>query len=296
MPPGLSDLVLDTQIRVEFDSQVVFRFTFESSRVPGKYVRRQERRQAWKEDRFLGGGSFGDVYLHKCSSSENETQLQAVKTIDKARMAKQKIDFYKEIEAIAKFSQRKYHDLPFVEFLGWYESEKSVFIAMEYIQYGDLNSCLTQSLPEEEARKIAYQVVEGLVFLHANSFVHRDIKPKNIFVVQMGPEWLVKIGDFGMSKRTNENSSLRTIGGTQAFLAPEMQGILPPEEEEGSLNYHYTESVDMWALGVTTFYLLFHDYPFSLKQPTQPRMLQLHRGGDGTECPKKAVFKKGIGE
>lgn len=65
-----------------------------------------------------------------------------------------------------------------MEFLGWYESEKSVFIAMEYIKYGDLHSCLTKSLPEEEARKIAYQVVDGLVFLHANSFVHRDIKPK----------------------------------------------------------------------------------------------------------------------
>lgn len=65
-----------------------------------------------------------------------------------------------------------------MEFLGWYESEKSIFIAMEYIQYGDLNSCLTESLPEDEARKIAYQVVDGLVFLHANSFVHRDIKPK----------------------------------------------------------------------------------------------------------------------
>lgn len=93
-------------------------------------------------------------------------------------------------------------------------------------------------------------------------------------MVQKGPEWLVKIGDFGMSKRINENSSLRTMRGTQAFLAPEMLGILPPEEEEGSLSYHYTESVDMWALGVTIFYLLFHEYPFSLKQPNKlPRYI-----------------------
>lgn len=49
---------------------------------------------------------------------------------------------------------------------------------MEYIEHGDLSSHLKQPLPEEEARTITFQLVEGLMFLHANAFVHRDVKPK----------------------------------------------------------------------------------------------------------------------
>lgn len=49
-------------------------------------------------------------------------------------------------------------------------------------------------------------------------------------------------------------------------MAPEIQGFLPPEEQDESIAYNFTQSIDMWSLGVTTFFLLFHDYPFSLKQ------------------------------
>lgn len=53
-----------------------------------------------------------------------------------------------------------------------------MFLAMEYIEHGDLGSYLAQPLPEDEVRKITFQVVEGLLCLHNNDFVHRDIKPK----------------------------------------------------------------------------------------------------------------------
>lgn len=42
---------------------------------------------------------------------------------------------------------------------------------------GDLQRYLTKPLPESEARRITFQVLEGLEFMHDNGFVHRDIKP-----------------------------------------------------------------------------------------------------------------------
>jgi calcium/calmodulin-dependent protein kinase I len=60
---------------------------------------------------------------------------------------------------------------------GWFEQEHSIYIAMEYLELGDLQRYLAVPLPESDARQITSQVLEGLGFMHENGFVHRDIKP-----------------------------------------------------------------------------------------------------------------------
>jgi WD40 repeat protein len=70
-----------------------------------------------------------------------------------------------------------------------------------------------------------------------------------------GPDWWVKIADFGISKRATEGlTALRTITGTPAFTAPEVLGFIQssdrPEEDA------YTNAVDIWSLSVVTFLVL----------------------------------------
>jgi calcium/calmodulin-dependent protein kinase I len=65
----------------------------------------------------------------------------------------------------------------FVKFFGWYENGDFVFIIMEYMKHGDLESHLKGPLPEEEACHITLQLAEGLQSLHDNGFAHRDLKP-----------------------------------------------------------------------------------------------------------------------
>ncbi|KAJ5607563.1 hypothetical protein N7537_004182 [Penicillium hordei] len=266
MESALTDLVTDTKFRVEFKSDLVYRFTFQSSDSRRRIVRREEKKEVWKEEKPVGSGSYGSIWAHKCLTSEDQGELQAVKKISRKSLSSDGIDFFKELEAIAKFSQRKYHGL-FVEYFGWYENDDSVFIVMEYLQRGDLGSCLKMPLPEIEAREITFQIAEGLQELHENGFVHRDLKPQNIFIVKPGPKWWVKIGDFGFSKRVKENSSLRSMVGTRLFLAPEVQMIYPPRVDETSAVFRYSTKVDIWSLGVMVFYILFHEFPFTLKDP-----------------------------
>lgn len=65
----------------------------------------------------------------------------------------------------------------FVKAFGWFEDEHAVFIAMEYIKYGDLHHNLNAPLSEPDAQVITFQILEGLGFMHQNSFAHRDLKP-----------------------------------------------------------------------------------------------------------------------
>jgi serine/threonine protein kinase len=55
-----------------------------------------------------------------------------------------------------------------------------VFLAMEYVQLGDLEKNLPISgrLPEMEVQQITKQILDGLHIMHTESFAHRDLKPQ----------------------------------------------------------------------------------------------------------------------
>jgi serine/threonine protein kinase len=48
---------------------------------------------------------------------------------------------------------------------------------MEYAPYGDLEECVKESIPEQEAQTIAFQLIEALTIMHRKNFTHRDLKP-----------------------------------------------------------------------------------------------------------------------
>lgn len=75
-------------------------------------------------------------------------------------------------------------------------------------------------------------------------------------VVNKGPPWFVKIADFGISKRRQEDvTTLHTLQrGTLGFAAPEVFGF-------GS-DKKYTFSVDMWSLGAVAYRILTQSTPF----------------------------------
>lgn len=65
-------------------------------------------------------------------------------------------------------------------FLGWFEDHDSIYLAMEYIEHGDLGQYIrgNPARAKEGATEIASQILEGLVVLHGREICHRDIKPQ----------------------------------------------------------------------------------------------------------------------
>lgn len=165
-----------------------------------------------------------------------------------------------------------------VRFLGWYENVDFVFIAMEYIEYGDLSQYQRTSgaLSLSNARDITRQLLEGLAVLHEMKICHRDLKPQvrtphhppslpssatlrilqNVLIASLQPIW-VKLSDFGVSK-SRKGTVLHTRIGSQGYFAPELLGILPVRDMKNT----YTNAVDIWALGCIVHELLTVEIPF----------------------------------
>ena len=124
--------------------------------------------------------------------------------------------------------------------------------------------------------RIAFRdTVLGLQYLHYQGIVHRDIKPPNLLATK---DHRVKISDFGVSylgrpihdgepgeevseheaqDLDDEAKELAKTVGTPAFYAPELCVTEPMEEA-----LPVTKAIDVWALGVTLFCMLFARTPF----------------------------------
>lgn len=255
----VSDLVVDSEIDATWNPST--NQTTQIRRAAGtKPSRRREKtEEIWERKHELGGGAYGTVWLEECFtvSSQQEPRLRAVKEIRKHHSVPTSA-FHRELEAIAKFSHDKFADC-FVRSFGWFQNETALFITMEYLEHGDLRHYIVRPFPEPEARLIAMQLVEALQSMHKSGFAHRDLKPGNILVVHRGPRWWVKICDFGISKRVEGSTALRTMEvGTMGYMAPEVLGMFTLEDlqENQTEVAAYTSAVDLWALGEITHKLL----------------------------------------
>ena len=91
--------------------------------------------------------------------------------------------------------------------------------------------------------------MEGIAYLHDNNVAHRDIKLDNILLDGHGN---IKLGDFGVSRKIEENEILFEQCGTPAYIAPEI--ISDEGYKEGT--------VDIWSAGVVLFAMLYGNVPF----------------------------------
>lgn len=104
-----SDLVNDSKLFVRFSTKHTHHVVFESDDRPGQRVRRQRKEESWERVKHLGKGGGGSVWLEHCLSLSVDSQpkTRAVKAIPKESSLSQTIDYRRELEAIAKFSQTK---------------------------------------------------------------------------------------------------------------------------------------------------------------------------------------------
>ena len=112
---------------------------------------------------------------------------------------------------------------------------------------------------------LARQILDGVGHAHAHHLVHRDLKPDNLLLVDMGGWERVKIIDFGIVKLTGDAATafgaaaLTNTGlvvGTPAYMAPEQ-----------ALGRTIDARTDLYAVGVILFEMLIGRLPFHDSDP-----------------------------
>ena len=130
------------------------------------------------------------------------------------------------------------------------------FLVMELLKGKTLYHRLLEGpLSLQEAVAVIVPVCHALSAAHAEGFVHRDVKPENIYLTQrpMG-RFGIKVLDFGITRFRTENTRLTKMG--QALGSPL---YMAPETCRGEAIDH---RADIYSLGVLIYQLICGQLPF----------------------------------
>lgn len=179
----------------------------------------------------IGEGTYGVVYKARDRASN------AVVALKKIRLETE--DEGVPSTAIREISLLKELTHPnIVKLLDIVHHDAKLYLIFEFLDL-DLKKYMdsTQGLAKSLIKSYLHQLVDGIRFCHAHRILHRDLKPQNLLIDQLGT---LKLADFGLARAFG--IPLRTYTHEVVTL-----WYRSPEILLGSK--HYSTSVDMWSVG-----------------------------------------------
>ncbi|XP_039183974.1 cyclin-dependent kinase 3 isoform X2 [Crotalus tigris] len=181
----------------------------------------------------IGEGTYGVVYKAR---NKQTGQLVALKKI--------RLDSETEgvpstaIREISLLKELKHPNI--VRLLDVVHNQKKLYLVFEYLNQDlkkYMDSSRTGELPLSLVKSYLYQLLQGVSFCHSHRVIHRDLKPQNLLINEMGA---IKLADFGLARAFGV--PLRTYTHevvTLWYRAPEI--LLGCK--------YYSTAVDIWSIG-----------------------------------------------
>ncbi|XP_004432837.2 PREDICTED: cyclin-dependent kinase 3 isoform X3 [Ceratotherium simum simum] len=181
----------------------------------------------------IGEGTYGVVYKAK---NKETGQLVALKKI--------RLDLETEgvpstaIREISLLKELKHPNI--VRLLDVVHSEKKLYLVFEFLSQDlkkYMDSTPASELPMHLVKSYLFQLLQGVNFCHSHRVIHRDLKPQNLLINELGA---IKLADFGLARAFGV--PLRTYTHEVVTL-----WYRAPEILLGSK--FYSTAVDVWSIG-----------------------------------------------
>jgi beta-lactam-binding protein with PASTA domain/predicted Ser/Thr protein kinase len=207
--------------------------------------------QRYRLKEKIGSGGMAEVFLADDLLLERQVAVKVLHSqfaTDPAFIQR----FRHEAQAAANLNHPN-----IVSIYDWGNEGDLYYIVMEYVEGRNLKEILTADgriLPERAA-EIAAEICAALQFAHRQNLVHRDIKPHNIVITNMGQ---VKVMDFGIARAGAGEGITQTgmVMGTPQYISPEQAQGLAVDGRS-----------DIYSLGVVLYEMLVGKVPFDDPNP-----------------------------
>ena len=222
----------------------------------------------------LGRGGFSLVYLARHKQTNEQVALKVM--LPKVAANQRAVNWF--LREVENMKVLKHPNVVGLKEFGY--ADETFFFTMEYCDGGSVVDLMEKrgfsTLPIGEAVAIILQVLDGLTYTHnaeipnvrladgsfakGRGLIHRDLKPGNIFLANVGGKQVAKIGDYGLAKAFDQaglsgQTMTGNVVGTPYFM-PRQQVV----------NYKYAQpDVDVWAAAACLYVMITGYSPRNLQ-------------------------------
>ena len=215
----------------------------------------------------LGSGATGIVY----EATRDDGLVVALKVIRRelADLPQVRERLRREAESLQRVASTRCAEVYEVD-----ADSTPPFLAMELISGRDLSAEILERGPLRGAmaRTVFVSLIEALEAIHSVGVIHRDFKPSNVLIGEMG----VRVVDFGISAVLDvaHLTSTGVVVGTASWMSP--------EQIDGK---ELTEATDVFNLGLVMSFCLTGKHPFGEGRPDALMYRIMHSNPDFSALP-----------
>lgn len=205
----------------------------------------------------LGSGQFGEAKAVKDRKGNMFCLKEVVVKVTDDKARENALTEAKVMKETCK------HPNVIMFYESWFERNR-MCILMEYAPNGSLDKLIQEYTTAGKrftlckVRGFIEELAGALDFCHANGIIHRDIKPGNILIDQLGS---LKLADFGLSRALEPNHLATTFCGSPLYMAP----------EQCTAGERYSFPADIWAMGCVVFEIMAFHSPWVSSNGQDPK-------------------------